>query len=368
MPAPTIELACPGCVEELELDAGFAGGVARCSSCGTLMTVPAERHARPERLIRPERPGATPRAQRPPQPTAPSARPDRPAAPGTQPTAAPMASTDELPEVTQASADEAGVYTTESGRTVRIEQGSRIATARKRRTGVRITTGVIFGGLVLLIVGLCIWGAVALLQSMNNPGDDNFDALALQTFPYVASRNPLLMEEPNLLGLAIRDGTVVVVDTGKSGEWLDEFKQAARVGLTRGGSEAGFNLIYATPSGPVSYSDRLRRLSTLSESSLDAVGAKVKPADKDVDATAAIREAADLKPEAIIFVTGTKMEANEKKALEDATRGRRLDALVIASGFPPTDAVDLARERGGVAEAILTPGQLKEWAGAAPVR
>ncbi len=35
-----IELECPSCGQLLELDAGFAGGVCRCSDCGTLMTVP----------------------------------------------------------------------------------------------------------------------------------------------------------------------------------------------------------------------------------------------------------------------------------------------------------------------------------------
>ena len=367
MPAATIELDCPGCVEELELDAGFAGGVARCSNCGTLMTVPADRHARPERLVRPERPGAPARASQPQPQTRPQ-RPVTPATPATPaadrpaaPTAPPAPAAEQLPEVTQASADEAGVYTTESGKTVRIEQGSRIATARQRRTGVRITTGIVFGGVVLLLVGVCIWASYMLIQSMNAPTDTGLGQLAVQTFGYDRNRNPYDIDEPNLLGLAIRDNTVVVVDTGRSGDWLEPFKRAAATGLTRGGSDAGFGLIYAVPGEPVSYDTRLRRLSSLSASSLEGVQGDVKASNQAVDASPALRLAAGLEPEAIIFVTGTKLDKKEREVLEEVTRGRRLDVLVIAAGFPPMDATDLARERGGVADAILTPQQLMDW-------
>ncbi len=37
---PMIELECPQCRTVLELDAGFAGGVCRCASCGALIDVP----------------------------------------------------------------------------------------------------------------------------------------------------------------------------------------------------------------------------------------------------------------------------------------------------------------------------------------
>ena len=37
-----LQVRCPRCKDELELDPGFAGGVCRCSSCGALMTVPGE--------------------------------------------------------------------------------------------------------------------------------------------------------------------------------------------------------------------------------------------------------------------------------------------------------------------------------------
>ena len=48
----TLDIECPSCSEMLELDAGFAGGVCRCSNCGTLMTVPSDA-GKAESLTRP---------------------------------------------------------------------------------------------------------------------------------------------------------------------------------------------------------------------------------------------------------------------------------------------------------------------------
>ncbi len=57
-----IEMDCPTCGTPLSLDAGFAGGVCRCSGCGTLMTVPRGAHGRgrSEKKIRPEAPAGRP--------------------------------------------------------------------------------------------------------------------------------------------------------------------------------------------------------------------------------------------------------------------------------------------------------------------
>ncbi len=52
----TINLPCPGCHTVLELDAGFAGGVCRCSNCGILMTVPIDH--KHEQAVKYSRPGA----------------------------------------------------------------------------------------------------------------------------------------------------------------------------------------------------------------------------------------------------------------------------------------------------------------------
>ena len=55
-----LELECPHCDKLLELDAGFAGSVCRCSKCGTLMTVPAEASdvqvTKQPRALRPQTP------------------------------------------------------------------------------------------------------------------------------------------------------------------------------------------------------------------------------------------------------------------------------------------------------------------------
>src|SRR5690606_20021588 len=143
-----IELECPGCEVNLQLDAGFAGGVCRCFSCGTLMTVPADASGdRPERLIRPARPGEAP-AQRVKRPARPG-RPARPAAPGSPPPAE-----EAVPE--PADEGEHEVYTTESGRTVRISTRQRIPTATKRRVA-RWMTYAVFGLVIAAIVGMCVF-------------------------------------------------------------------------------------------------------------------------------------------------------------------------------------------------------------------
>ena len=112
MATQSIELNCPGCETLLELDAGFAGGVCRCSTCATLMTVPAETGAAaPERLLRPE------------SPDAPTPRPETPG------------------EAAPAAAEPAGVttYTTDTGQTVRVDEGKIPMAEMKRKAAKWIT-------------------------------------------------------------------------------------------------------------------------------------------------------------------------------------------------------------------------------------
>ena len=195
-----IQLTCPNCQTELEIDDGFAGGICRCFDCGTLMTVPADKTDRAEKLT----------------------RADRPDAPGE--VAAPHA------------ADEGGRTTlvTETGKRVELseDQIRKAAVARKARVGVRVGVVVaflvIFGGLAVLVGVL----AMNLIEaSRPDPGDPSAADIAhgdtkppvdiATQFGYDPAVNPYQLDQPNIFQLPIDADTpepIAILINGNS-DW-----------------------------------------------------------------------------------------------------------------------------------------------------
>ncbi|MEM9883249.1 MAG: hypothetical protein AAF800_10065 [Planctomycetota bacterium] len=54
-----LKLVCPSCSFKLEVDAGFAGGVCRCSSCGAVLSVPRDPQREPPKMIRKPSPSSS---------------------------------------------------------------------------------------------------------------------------------------------------------------------------------------------------------------------------------------------------------------------------------------------------------------------
>lgn len=216
--ADAIELACPGCRERLEIDAGFAGGVCRCYNCGTLMTVPDDPAAggKAERLARPDRPGS-PGGGRPETPTEAGKRPETP---GAGAGAGAGATVEAEAETVDLSSEE--VFVTESGRTIRVSR-HQVPVAQRRRVVVRGTVVLLFLGIVggvlvatVVAIGLILGG----VKPSSPPASDG-DGPAVQTRLLADPGNPFMAEPGTFMGLRLEPPVVLLVDRSARAEsWL----------------------------------------------------------------------------------------------------------------------------------------------------
>lgn len=226
MAAAQIELECPSCGQVLRLDAGFAGGVCRCSACATLMTVPSDpRASAPERLKRPDTPVG--------------ARPERPDTPGQ------AADTEPAPSVDGPGGAGVTTYTTESGRTVDVEE-AKVPTAAARRAARRATTAVFVAAVAVLVAAA--GAAVLLLQA--GGGDDPTRDL-VEAYGYDPDANPFTLDEANVLGLPLTGGDAVVLDASSPSQpWLGLAGESAVRAIGKLPDAASVAVVYATDAGP----------------------------------------------------------------------------------------------------------------------
>lgn len=320
----TLELECPACSELLELDMGFAGGVCRCSACGTLMTVPqdAAQGAHAEQLTRPDRPddpsglsgvGDTQeteprpreRASRPRRQKGKRGKPDRRGRPPTTKTGRRGKASAQAGE-----AIEQGVYTTASGRQVKIDRGTNVPTARSRRTGVRIATAVVFFS---IIGAITLVGAVAIFWMVQNPkggGSETVDPDAPVVeidptqFVYNKSENPYLLEQPNALGLPLTGTVAIVLETGPShAQWNEMIAEMIGTGLSRPGSEAKVLVFASGPDGLRVLRDQPTATTVVTPDLLTAF-VKESGGTGTGGISDALAEALGSKPDTLILVTG----------------------------------------------------------------
>ncbi|MEL7087715.1 MAG: hypothetical protein AAGL98_04630, partial [Planctomycetota bacterium] len=54
-----LNIVCPSCSSSLEVDAGFAGGICRCSTCGAVLSVPRDTEKGKPKMIRKPSPSST---------------------------------------------------------------------------------------------------------------------------------------------------------------------------------------------------------------------------------------------------------------------------------------------------------------------
>ncbi len=319
----TIDLECPGCDTLLELDRGFAGGVCRCSHCGTLMTVPEEGAAHAERLERPAAPGDE-RIDRPDAPT-------RDAGPQT--------------------------FRTASGRTVTVEHLDRVPMAPTKRHVVRAATAVGFFAVVLGVLGLCAFAAYTMLIG---PAEETHTPAYVETFTHDPDANPFEIEAPNLFGLPLAERVAVVLDVTE----LDPASRDAVVAFLRDGlgrrapgvrvavwinqPEAEYELTFGWQALPVLDSavllDRLRSIPS------DQPGSELLRVAEDV---------AKENPGVVVFVTGRRVGDAEAEALRGLLPGVRIDAVMLdADSFAMED---LARATGGHYVTLDADDEFQRW-------
>ena len=338
MPIDLLELECPNCKEMLELDIGFAGGVCRCSNCSILMTVPENPAAeRAEKLIRPELPE------------------------GSSAEASLDEDFDPAAALADATAIDTGTYTTESGKSVQIDEDTYIPTAQKKaRPAVRATVVLVFVLLMASVVGVCAFAMMVLMHGAPEeawqPGTENIMS------SYDSSRNPLKIDQPNLLGLPIGTHAVAVLDTSSVGRyWLGVVKDMILAGTDFEMTGMRFQIVLGSESGPMVFPDQPQPLIELDRGGfkdfLRGVLALGEP-----DLYTAIDRAITSEPKQIILVTGQQLsdEAVESiaKAL-DIAPATQFDVMLIDTS--KTAAIeDLVNRHKGVCE-TQTSDQLQQW-------
>jgi len=329
--AELLELECPGCTGMLELDAGFAGGVCRCSVCGTLMTVPADPGtARAERLSRPDAPGAP-------------GRPDTPTPAAEEPAAEPASA--------EAEQTDGETFITDTGRVVRIGHDAEIPTASKKRAVIRATTAVAFFAVVLILLAL-MGGAIWLMTREAPPPDTSH--LELQTFVFDRDANPWTMDKPNVLGMSLGAKAAIVVDaSGRSSAWLADVKSAIASGLTRADSQARVGLIYATADGVQTLGSGLQAIGGLSAERLTRFQQPFEAAGRP-PLRKAIETAIGQEPEAVIVILGRRIDPKEIERIKSLVLGNEVLLDVIAVGRDNPAMENLARETGGRYQFIST--------------
>lgn len=372
-----IQLECPGCGELLELDRGFAGGICRCSNCGTLMTVPADASQQAEKLVRPDRPDRPGGARRPPPPPPPppgagagagmgagaaerggKAPPPPPPLPG----GGQSRVAEETPGDARASEDHIDVYRTESGREVRIDRRRVIPTAQKRKVA-RYTTYMVFAAVVAAIVAVCLLAVFVLLEQQAM--DRTASPVGVESFVYDPAANPFTRGEANVLGLPLRDRTVVVVDASQPSEaWLPDAEAAIAAGLVGHDPRGRVEVIYSTDHGLEALGGGMTRVASLSPEQFAALHERVGVGG-DVSLVPAVRQALGLEPTHLVLVTGRRPTDEEVAVLRSVLAGT--PALIVDIVVVDRETValeDLSAEHRG-RYVFLTTDRLREWRAAA---
>ena len=333
-----LELECPNCKELLELDVGFAGGVCRCSNCSILMTVPENPAAeRAEKLVRPERPGG----------------PDGGLA-GDE-------ALDPASALADASAIDAGMYTTASGKSYQIDEDTYIPTARKiKRPAVRATVALVFVLVMAAIVSVCASALMILLHGAPEqawqPGSEKILA------DYDPAINPFEIDMPNIVGLPIGTKTVAVVDTASVGRvWLGVVKDMIEHGTDHELTGMQFQLVMSSDGTVPVFPPQPQPMIEIDRGGFKdfltgfiALGQPDLPKAIDVAMTS--------NPKQVVLITGRPLDGDAVDAISktlELTPGTQLDVMLIDA--EATAAMnDLVRRYNGRC-VNQSAQQLRQW-------
>lgn len=332
----TLDIECPSCSEILELDIGFAGGVCRCSNCGTLMTVPSDA-GKAESLIQPASSASIGSGG-----MSSMGVPDS----GTRrskPTSRAHASRRKSGKKRRTSTTiEAGEYCTASGKVIKLEKTTRVPMAEGKRKKVRAVTGIIFFSMVATVVVATVIGVIMLAggreDSAGERGGATFDP----------SKNPYTLDFANAMGLPVSDRTVVVVEASEfSAAWVEAASDMLSVGLTRPTKGAEVALVGAGDK-PILFAGGPPRPLPISSDEVRTWFDEL-PAVGGGDVAAAIAKAMAWEPQTLIVVHGdTDMSSLEAwDALVKDKPGMIVHTVHIGTNSPELEG--WAGQRGGEA-------------------
>jgi len=351
-----IELDCPNCREHLVLDQAFAGGVCRCSSCGTLMSVPkadelgnAQRRAAPS--ARPEVPAGTKSSikrkrrrmedeisreaqseQRRAEET-----PDANALDTGEITDEPIddrESSDQHAVIVTATDD--GTFVTPSGRTISVSSGSKIPTAKKQQQRNAIIN--IVGMFILLatmaaVMGIAFFAVQYLSRESNSNGSTSGGSQA-------PSANPFQSETANVLHVPITSPSVVLVDGySMANHWSANVKPAfVASAKTFGVSRVQF--IFFTDARPTVFPPQAEVLKSTHRQELKSILEIGVFSPRVANPLSALETSLNSKPRQVILCTSQKMDKSILESIdEQITKSNvRFDVVLI-------DTTDTALKR-----------------------
>jgi len=342
-----IRLDCPGCGRSLTLDAGFAGGVCRCSHCSTLMTVPKHpEQEQPEQLTRLERPD-DPNANA----TAESNRPEFPGG-----TVAPAANTAD-PEA----GDQPVTFVTAEGRQVTI-RADRVAIANAKIKLARWLTVLSFMlGLAAIVVAVIF---VAVTLTSEQAIDDQVDSDLTQELGYDPEGNPFLLSKPTVLGVPWPNQSIIMIEAdGKSDPKLGLIGDALANAIDKMQGSKQTALVYVaeqytqwiTPENELSPAYQWLPLSLEAKDSLrDFRGWG------QADWNSALTEVVSLEPKAVVLVISGALNESEQQTIETLFNKGAIKLTVIQLDFASEEMSELAQKYNG--RAIELPVvRLRRW-------
>lgn len=338
-----IELECPKCKTLLNLDAGFAGGVCRCSNCGTLMTVPADPSSeKAEEVV-----GRKRRPERPRTPEAGSDQPSRPASPqGTdtadtaqpQPPAIDEEDDDTIEPVERPRSssrskrkgssrstsratstaspvpdmDDEEILVTKSGKRIVVSNTRTIPTARKsNKLMIRLITASVFIGILLVIIAISA-GAIIMLATSDADREakaEDYLAYQVQNFPYDRNANPLTIDKPNAMGFPMRGRTMILIDASEGADtYLPFVAEAIGTGLAKPEARGRFDIGLINGDGITRYNGAMRSLQGADANSITTFIKGGQPKGK-ANFTEAVNKVAEDSPIQIIAITGNPLSS-----------------------------------------------------------
>lgn len=338
-----LELLCPSCEQVLVLDAGFAGGVCRCSNCGMLMSVPAPAPStqRPSSARRPNLPGE-PIATPPSHAQASVSEPTRPV------------TVADVPQRKPSIAAPAG-----KTRTSRHHPGRAQSASHHKRKLIILVSVISIVVLIIIVLVFALSGFVN--YQANRPLPSHQTPQQAVTFEYNPNANPYLLDKPNFLGIPLSPKTVMVIETSQSSRpWLGLVKNAILTGTNFDTPIVAIQLVFATADGVVIFPEKPETLDQLDRDSLRSQLNRILSMGS-VDSVSALQRALEPKPQQLILVTGQKPMPERIRHLQTLLKllpDARFDAVLIDTHS--TNMISLPRDRGGQ-YITLTAQQLQDW-------
>jgi len=312
-----IDLVCPQCDSDLEIDDGFRGGVCRCFNCGTLMTVPDDPDQQaPESLSRPDTPDEPSRASR---------------------------------------SSNMSVYTTNTGRVVKLStrQIARVPIAERKRLGIRIGVMATMGLIVVSVIAVVIYGMSVMFAPKT-------DVTAQQAWDYDPDTNPFLVAEPSFFGVPLDSTSVLMIDSSAAmREYLDMVKQAALMSVRTMEPSQNLQIVFWSETGPKAFPSSPAPKSKLDVQQLAEKFQSIY-AEGAIRGQSAFTMGLRSNPPTVIMVASMLPPEREMQTIAtqlDAS-GSRLIAVLLGHSSQPLEVI--ANDSGGKYIEI-SRGQIQRW-------